>query len=86
VGRRGGKGCGMTKIADKLISPSGRLPPYSRDNVVEDTMTTAGFLVWAESEGEYFGGVRASDAFQAFCRLTDIDPIKLRKAMLGKGL
>lgn len=69
------------QIATKYIKPSGRTAKYDRSSFVDDLMTAGLFLVWAESEGAYFGGHEASDAFRAMCRLLDIDPRGLRKAL-----
>ncbi len=74
------------KIADKLISPSGRLPTYSKDDFTNDLMVASSFLVWAEEDRAFYGMESGGDAFRAFCRLLDIDPIPLRKIMLGKDL
>jgi hypothetical protein len=42
-------------------------------------MTAGLFLYWAEDE--YFAGHTGKEAFNAMCRMLDIDPIGLRKAL-----
>jgi hypothetical protein len=68
----------MTEIADKYISKSGRTAAYDRAAFTEDLLTASSFLYWAEEE--YFGGHTGKDAFNAMCRMLDLDPIRLRKA------
>jgi hypothetical protein len=69
----------MTSIADRYISKSGRTADYDRSAFTDDLMTAGLFLVWAEEE--YFGGQTGKEAFNAMCRMLDIDPIGLRKAL-----
>ena len=73
----------MTEVADRYISPGGRLPGYGRAEYVEDLMTLSTFLAWAEEDGAFYAGHPASDAFQAMARLLDIDGVGLRKAVMG---
>lgn len=70
----------MTKVADKYIRKSGRTAAYDRDAFRDDLIAAASFLVWAKDE--YFAGVTGEEAFTAMCRMLDIDPIGLRKAIL----
>jgi len=69
----------MTETADKYITKSGRTAAYDRSAFTDDLMTAGLFLVWAEEE--YFGRTTGKDAFNAMCRMLDIDPIGLRKAL-----
>jgi hypothetical protein len=69
----------MTETADKYISKSGRTAAYDRRTFTDDLLVAASFLYWAE--GEYFGGHTGKEAFNAMCRMLDIDPIGLRKAI-----
>ena len=69
----------MTEVADKYISKSGRPASYDRSAFTDDLITAGAFLYWAEDE--YFGGRTGKEAFKALCRMLDIDPIGLRKAM-----
>lgn len=75
----------MVDTASRYITPSGRTANYDRAAYVDDMVTFASFMAWAEHEGEYFGGATAGDAFKAACRMLDVDPIKLRKIALGDG-
>lgn len=69
----------MTEVADKYISKSGRTADYDRSAFTDDLMTASLFLFWAEDQ--YFGGHTGKEAFNAMCRMLDIDPIGLRKAL-----
>lgn len=69
----------MTGVADKYISKGGRTADYDRSAFADDLMVAGLFLCWAEDE--YFGGHTGKEAFAAMCRLLDIDPIGLRKAL-----
>tara|TARA_Y100001973_G_scaffold99594_1_gene159058 strand:+ start:147 stop:374 length:228 start_codon:yes stop_codon:yes gene_type:complete len=72
----------MTNIADKYITPSGRTASYDRDALTEDIMTLGVFLAWAEEDGAIFGAVNAKDALRSMCRILDVDPKGLRKAIM----
>ena len=69
----------MTKVADRYITKSGRTAAYDRSAFTDDLLVAGSFLTWAEEE--YFGGQTGKDAFNAMCRMLDIDPIGLRKAL-----
>lgn len=71
------------KIADKYISKSGRTAKYGREAMVDDVVDAGSFLVWAEDDGAMYGGVEAKDALRAVCRLLDLDPRGLRRAIMG---
>lgn len=73
-------------IADQHISRGGRTAAYDKEAATDDLLDLANFLVWAESDGAYFGGVDAGQAYRAACRLLDVDVIALRKVALGIGL
>lgn len=73
----------MGDVASRYISKGGRTASYGKKEWTEDLMCTAEFLVWAEDE--FFAGYTGAEAFIAFCRLVDIDPIKLRKIMKGEA-
>lgn len=73
----------MTKIADKYISESGRTADYDRAAFTDDLMAVGSFLAWAEESNEMFAGVEAKDAMRAMCRMLDINPRGLRKAIMG---
>ena len=73
----------MTRIADKHISASGRTPDYGKAELTDDMVTAGAFLAWAEEDGAMFGMVEAPDALRAFCRILDVDPRGLRKAIKG---
>jgi hypothetical protein len=72
----------MTEIADKYITPSGRTKDYDRNQFTDDLMTAGLFLAWAEDDDAFYGGVDAKDALRAVCRMLDVDPRGLRKAIL----
>lgn len=69
----------MTDVADRYISKGGRTADYDRSAFSEDLMTAGLFLLWAEDE--YFAGHAGKEAFAAMCRMLDIDPIGLLKAL-----
>lgn len=69
----------MTDVADRYISKSGRTDSYDRDGIIDDLITVSSFLIWAEDE--YFAGVTGKEAFAALCRMSNFDPIALRKAI-----
>lgn len=69
--------------ADTYISKGGRTAAYDRSAFAEDLLALSLFLVWAEEDGAYYGGTDAKDAFQAACRMLDVDPVGLRKIALG---
>jgi hypothetical protein len=69
----------MTQVADRYITKSGRTAAYDRSAFADDLLVAGSFLAWAEEE--YFGGQTGRDAFNAMCRMLDIDPIGLRKAL-----
>ena len=69
-------------IVDKYITASGRTPDYGRDQFTDDLFAAGNFLAWAEESGAMFGGVDAKDAMRAMCRMLDIDPRGLRKAIM----
>lgn len=70
-------------IADRYISEGGRTATYGRDEFVDDLMTASSFLCWAETEGAYYAGHTAQQAFKAMCRMLDMDSVKLRKITMG---
>lgn len=72
----------MADKASRYISEGGRTADYGKDQYAEDLLCVASFLVWAE--GEYFAGYTGADAYQAFMRLIDRDPIMLRKIVKGE--
>lgn len=72
----------MTK-ADSYISKGGRTARYDRAAFTDDLVTLSVFLAWAEEDGAIYGGTEAKDAFQAACRMLDVDPVELRKIALG---
>lgn len=72
----------MTEVADKYISASGRTRHYDQSELAGDVRDAACFLCWAEESGAMFGGVTAKDALGAMCRAMDIDPRRLRKAIM----
>lgn len=74
----------MGDVASKYITPSSRNGGYDRAAFTEDLVDAARFLAWAEDDGAIFGCVTAGDAFKAVCRMLDVDPIKLRKIVLGE--
>lgn len=73
----------MTNVADRYISESGRQPNYDRDAFTDDLLAAGNFLVWAEEDGAMYAGVEARTALQAMCRMLDINPRGLRKALMG---
>lgn len=72
----------MANVADKYISESGRTADYDRSAFRDDLMDAALFLAWAEEDGAMYGGITARDAMRAVCRMLDIDPRGLRKAIM----
>lgn len=75
----------MSKIADRYVSPGGRLLGYGREGVVDDLVCAANFLVWAQEDKAIYGGETAADAFKAVCRLLDVDSVRLRNIALGRA-
>lgn len=73
------------QIADRYISKGGRMADYSRDAATEDLMTLSLFLLWAEEDRAVYGGHDAREAFQAMCRILDIDKAGLRKAIMDNA-
>lgn len=73
----------MTSVADKYISKSGRTASYDRSAHTYDLIDAASFLCWAEEDGALYAGVEAKTALRAMCRMLDIDPRGLRKAIMG---
>ncbi len=71
----------MSDVASRYISKGGRTASYGKKEFAEDLMCAGDFLVGAEDE--FFYGYTGKDAFIAFCRLLDMDPIALRKIMKG---
>jgi len=74
----------MASVADRYISKGGRTAGYGQKDFAEDLMCLADFLVWAGEDGAYYAGYHAKDAYLAAMRLLDMDPIRLRKIMLGE--
>lgn len=73
------------RIADKFISPGGRLPEYSHEDLINDMLEIGLFLAWAEHDHAQFGGVVAKDALIAFCRIADVSAVGLRNAIMQTG-
>ncbi|WP_112309713.1 hypothetical protein [Pseudogemmobacter bohemicus] len=73
-------------IASRYIGKSGRTATYDRKTWADDLMILAGFRVWAEEDGAFYGGERAASAYAAACRMLDLDGIGLRNIMLGGKL
>jgi len=73
------------QIADHYISPGGRTTNYDRRAFTDDLICASSFLVWAAQDGAFYGGERATDAYQAMMRLIDMDPIRLRKIILEEA-
>ena len=73
----------MTGVADRYISKSGRTADYGREAFKGDLLDAASFLAWAEYDGADYGGVTAKQAIRAMCRMLDIDPVGLRKAIMS---
>lgn len=69
--------------ADRYISKGGRTANYGRGAFAEDLRIASSFLCWAETDGAFFGGHTAKDAFKAMCRMLDMDSVALRKIVLG---
>ena len=74
----------MGQVADRYITPGGRTDAYDKAAMTGDIIDAASFLVWAEHDREMFGGVRAGDAYRAFCRLLDLDGVALRNIVMGR--
>ena len=75
----------MAELADKYVSKSGRTSKYDRAAVTDDLLAVGLFLVWAEDHGTSFAGIDATDALRAVCRLLDVDPRGLRKAIMAEA-
>lgn len=71
--------------ADRYISRGGRTAGYDRDDFTDDLMCAAGFLIWAAEAGAFYDGHSAADAYRAMMRMLDMDPIRLRKIMMGEA-
>lgn len=69
----------MTEVADRYISKGGRTADYDMPAFADDLLVVSLFLAWAEDE--YFAGHTGKEAFAAMCRMLNIDPIGLRKAL-----
>lgn len=44
---------------------------------VGDVLVLMGFLLWHEPD-DIWGGVRAGEAFEAACRIVEVDPQKMK--------
>lgn len=73
-------------LASRYISKGGRTATYDRKAWTDDLMILAGFLVWAEEDGAFYGGEKATSAYAAACRMLDLDGVELRNIMLGGKL
>ncbi|MDB6177912.1 hypothetical protein PAF17_10410 [Paracoccus sp. Z330] len=73
-----------SRIADRYISKGGRLPGYDRSAFVDDLITAATFLAWAEDDRAFYAGHTAAEAFKAMCRMLDMDLVQLRKIAMGE--
>jgi len=51
--------------------------------ITGDITAVAAFIAWHEPR-EMFGGFRAEEAWEAFCRLLDLPSAELREAVKGK--
>lgn len=78
-------GCGVSKIANRYVSPGGRLPGYGRKEFTDDLICAANFLAWAQEDNAFYGGETAADAFKAVCRLLDMNSVRLRNIVLGRA-
>ncbi|EFO31367.1 putative aminoglycoside phosphotransferase [Roseibium sp. TrichSKD4] len=67
-------------IADKYMERGGYAHGERKHRAPEDMLAVASFIAWFD-DGELSGGVRAKEAFEAFCRLADLSPVKLRKVI-----
>ena len=59
------------------------LPSYSKEQRLDDHACLLFFLIGALRKGHMFNGRRATDAFDAACRLLDQDPDEMRKTLLS---
>lgn len=73
----------VESVADRYISKSGRTAEYGKSQFTDDLMEAGLFLAWAEEDGASYAGVSAKEAMRAVCRMLDIDPRGLRKAIMG---
>ncbi|RWR30492.1 hypothetical protein D2T29_12540 [Sinirhodobacter populi] len=75
----------MGSVADKYVSPGGRLPGYGSADFTDDLLCATNFLAWAEQDDAIYGGENAQDAFKAVCRMLDMDMVRLRNIALGRA-
>lgn len=72
------------KIADRYIERGGYKPGERREQLADDVLTLFSYLGWTP-DSEYWGGVRADEAFKAACRVLAFDAVEMRKIIRGEG-
>lgn len=70
------------RIADRYISRGGGSPEPSREEDVADILAVAGYLCWKDAR-DMSGGHKAGEAYDAFCRLLNVDRAELRRIVTG---
>jgi len=67
------------RTADKYVERGGYLPGDRQgERLPHDMVTVASYLAWHHPD-HIMGGVSAGEAYIAFCRLANLDPVGLRK-------
>lgn len=72
------------RIADRYIEPGGYLPGERQERTPDDLLCVAIFIGWHDDK-HVMGGVRAEEAFRAFCRLINVPSVALRKIVRGEA-
>lgn len=71
------------RTADKYVERGGYAPGTRRERVPDDVLVVASFIGWHDDD-HLQGGERAGEAFQAFCRLLNLEPHVIRKIVRGE--
>jgi hypothetical protein len=75
----GGRGMMDAKrTANKYVEPGGYIRGERPDRVARDIGDLASFILWHDP-GYLRGGITASEAWLAFCRVLALDPVEFRK-------